>query len=75
MSKQFEDAVKAEAEKWAHPQLMRIWVILQFSDWIENEPVLRGNDIQEIGKAVLELNAHFNNPEIKAQSGAYSVED
>lgn len=56
------DTAEEFAIKWA----LKIWAIVETADWEDGEPVLRKNDIAEIGAAVLELNRDFNKPEVKA---------
>lgn len=59
------DTAEEAAEKWAHPALLKIWAIIMMPDYEDGKPVLRGNEIGEIGKAVLELNKDFNKSEVK----------
>ncbi len=60
------DTAEEAADSWAHPALLIIWAIVMMPDYEEGEPVLHGQEIGEIGAAVLELNRDFNKPEIKA---------
>lgn len=62
----FEDEVQQAAKNWAHPAILRIWGIVSTPDYENGEPVLRSGDIEMIADAILEINAAFNKPEIKA---------
>lgn len=57
---------KPTIQKWAHPELQRIWVILQIPDWSDDGPILGEKDISLIEQAVLKLNSDYNKPEIKS---------
>lgn len=59
------DTAEEAAAKWAHPALLKIWVIIMMPDYEDGEPVLHRKEIGEIGAAVLELNKDFNKSEVK----------
>ena len=65
MRDELPNTAEEAAQKWAHPALLKIWIIVQMPDWDETGPILHEKGINEIGKAVLELNNDFNKPEIK----------
>lgn len=61
-----EAKLQEHIQKWAHPELLGIWMILNTPEWEDGEMVLREYDIENIGLAIMKINRDFNHPEIKA---------